>query len=59
MICAECFYYEAGLCWSRRSGKYGCRMQPEGSCDCASKTEYTDGGIPPQSQKKEKEHEPL
>ena len=46
MICAECYFYESGKCWSRRSGNYGCRMQPEGSCDRASEAEYTEGGIP-------------
>lgn len=59
MICADCYFYEEGKCWSRRSGKFGCRMQPEGSCDRASAEEYSDGGIPPQTEKKGNRNEPI
>ena len=60
MICAECYFYEGGICWNRRSGKYGCRMQPEGSCDQASAEEYTEGGVAVQLwTEKEKACDPL
>ena len=60
MICAECFCYEDGQCWSRRSGHFGCRMQPEGTCLAASKEEYSDGGVPVQLwTEKERNCDPL
>lgn len=56
MTCAECYFYEFGICWSKRSGRHGCRMQPEGSCPVASKDEYTEGGIPWQIPRKEQDN---
>ena len=60
MICAECWEYMGGKCWSKRSGQYGNQVQPEGSCKAFTPWEYDEGGVPVQLwTEKERNCDPL